>query len=185
MMHTLTDEQGLVLVKLARATIAAELGVHTDWPGGDDALHHRGATFVTLEIDGALRGCIGTLSAFRSIRDDVTENALAAAFNDPRFPPLSASELERVSVSVSLLTAPVALEFDGTEAGAIDALRPGVDGLILRSGRHRATYLPQVWRQLPDPKQFLHGLKRKARLDERFWSPNIELLRYEVREWSE
>lgn len=185
MTTTLTDEQGLELVKLARATISAELGVHTDWPGNDDALHHPGATFVTLEINGALRGCIGTLSAFRSIRDDVTENAIAAAFNDPRFPPLSANELDRVTVSVSLLTPPVAIEFDGTEAGAVAALRPGIDGVILHSGRHRATYLPQVWRQLPEPAQFLRSLKRKARLDEHFWSPNIELQRYEVREWSE
>lgn len=185
MTHTLTDEQGRELVRLARAAIAAELGAHADWPGGDDALHHPGATFVTLEIDGALRGCIGTLSAFRSIRDDVIENALAAAFNDPRFAPLRAAELERVTVSVSLLTTPVAIEYGGTEAGAIAALRPGIDGVILRSGRHRATYLPQVWQQLSEPAQFLRGLKRKARLDEHFWSPSIELQRYEVREWSE
>lgn len=181
----LTDEQGQVLVKLARANIAAELGFKAPWPEHDDFLKHPGASFVTLHLDGQLRGCIGTLVPYRELCDDVAENALSAAFHDPRFRPLSAAEYPEIELSVSVLSPPQPVEFDGTEAGAIAALQPGSDGVVLYAGRHRATYLPQVWESLPDPQEFLRSLKRKARLDDHFWSSEVRLERYSVDEWSE
>jgi len=121
------------------------------------------ATFVTLTLHGQLRGCIGSLEAHRSLYDDVTRNARAAAFGDPRFPPLTADELPAVRIEVSVLTVPQPLQFS-SEADALRRLRPGIDGVIFQYGSRQATFLPQVWEQLPEPHEFMAHLKQKAGL---------------------
>ncbi|MCE1178296.1 MAG: AmmeMemoRadiSam system protein A [Micrococcales bacterium] len=160
----LPAQAGPTLLALARGAIADRLGA--DAPLADDLgtwLDEPGATFVTLTRDAHLRGCIGSLQARRSLREDVRDNAVAAATRDPRFPPLHADELRGIRVEVSLLSPAVPLEVE-TEEQAVRALHQGVDGVVLQAGSHRATYLPQVWRQLPDPRDFLASLRRKAGL---------------------
>ena len=180
-------ELGLALLKIARQAIGKELGVACDVPAAALALpelQQPGATFVTLTLDGELRGCIGTLQAHRPLIDDVRANALAAAFLDSRFQPLTRDEFDAVRVEVSLLAAPQPMSFAG-EADALAQLRPNIDGVILESGLHRATFLPQVWESLPDPHQFMAHLKRKAGLPADYWSADIQLSRYEVTKWKE
>jgi AmmeMemoRadiSam system protein A len=180
----LDTDKGIILLRLARAAIAAELGfISHDYPRSD-WLEESGATFVTLTLDGRLRGCIGSLEAHRPLIDDVRHNAVAAAFRDPRFMPLSEAEFADTVIEVSLLSAPEAIRF-GSEADARAQLQRGRDGVILEYGLHRATYLPQVWAQLPDPESFLNELKVKAGLPEDFWSDDIRLSRYSVQKFSE
>lgn len=176
-------ELGDTLLALARGAIAERFGR----PGAmatHEALGEPGATFVTLTQDGNLRGCIGSLEAHRALLHDVRENAVAAAFRDPRFSPLAAEEFEFTRVEVSLLTAPAPLAFvDETDFMA--QLRPGVDGIVFQYGRHRSTFLPQVWESLPDPAQFMQQLKRKAGLPPNFWHESVSIARYEVTKWKE
>ncbi|MGE3774305.1 MAG: AmmeMemoRadiSam system protein B [Gammaproteobacteria bacterium] len=150
----------------------------------DARLDAAGAVFVTLKEDGRLRGCIGSLEACRPLREDVAANAVAAALEDPRFAPLAVRELSQVKVEVSLLSAPTPMAVN-SEAEALAALRPGRDGVVLAHGVHRATFLPQVWEQLPTPREFLAQLKHKAGLPTDFWAPDVTLSRYGVRKWSE
>ncbi|WP_153116792.1 AmmeMemoRadiSam system protein A [Rhodocyclus tenuis] len=154
----------------------------------DDALNARlrapGATFVTITEYGRLRGCIGSLEAWRPLIDDVRANALAAAFRDSRFAPLTAAELAAIRVEVSLLGASTPLDFRN-EAEALAQLRPGQDGVILSCDGRRATFLPQVWDELPDPPEFLAQLKRKAGLPAAYWNERIALSRYAVQKWQE
>ena len=131
-----------------------------------------------------MRGCIGSLQAHRPLADDVVANALAAAFRDPRFPPLAADELAVTRIEVSLLAQAEPLPC-ADEAEALERLRPGIDGLILSCGAQRATFLPQVWDSLPQPHDFLAQLKRKAGLPADYWSPQLTLERYRVRKWKE
>ncbi len=121
------------------------------------------ATFVTLTIDGRLRGCIGSILPQRALIDDVIENARAAAFKDPRFPPLSAEEFPRVAIEVSLLTLPRPLPYEDV-ADLRRKIRPGVDGVIIRFDGRQATFLPSVWEQLPDFEKFFEHLCLKAGL---------------------
>ena len=155
---------------------------------GDDALAARlrapGATFVTLTEGGRLRGCIGTLEAWRPLIEDVRANAVAAAFRDSRFAPLTAAELPAIRVEVSLLGASTPLDFRD-ETDALAQLRPGQDGVILSVDGRRATFLPQVWDELPEPREFLTQLKRKAGLPATYWSEHIALSRYAVHKWKE
>lgn len=175
---------GAALLVRARNAIAAEFG-HAPLPEPDHtALHQPGATFVTLTQRGELRGCIGSLEAWRPLEQDVRANAKAAAFRDPRFLPLPADELAATRVEVSLLTAAVPLNFS-SEEDAINQLRPGIDGVILESGLHRGTFLPQVWDSLPEPRLFMAHLKQKAGLPPNFWSSDLKLSRYEVQKWTE
>lgn len=148
------------------------------------ALAAPGATFVTLTQHGQLRGCIGSLEAYRPLEQDVRANALAAALRDPRFQPLAAHELERTRVEVSLLTAAEDMRFLN-EADAQRQLRPAIDGVILECNGRRGTFLPQVWEQLPDVRQFMAHLKQKAGFPPDFWSPEVRLQRYQVRKWQE
>ncbi len=182
-------EQGRLLTALARNAIAGEFGgptvdlPHPDW------LNRPGAVFVTLTQQGAdgqseLRGCIGSLEAHRKLIDDLLANARAAAFQDPRFPPLSRDELARTRVEVSILSPAQPLRFS-SEADARAQLRPGIDGVILQHDWHRATFLPQVWEQLPEPRQFLANLKRKAGLAADFWANDLRLSRYQVEKFKE
>lgn len=150
-----------------------------------------GATFVTLSKNGALRGCIGSLEAQRPLREDIEANAVAAAFADPRFAPLTADEFQHTHIEVSLLGTAESIDLPqgrgkaADEAAALARLRPGVDGVILSHDGRRATFLPQVWETLPDPARFLAQLKQKAGLPPDFWDERIQLARYEVQKWKE
>jgi AmmeMemoRadiSam system protein A len=135
------------------------------------------ATFVTLEKHGQLRGCIGMLTAVRPLVEDITENAFSAAFNDPRFPPLTADELDALEIHLSLLTPAEAMTFS-SEQDLLSQLQPHIDGLILQEGFRRGTFLPSVWEQLPEPEQFLRHLKQKAGLPPDYWSDSINASRY-------
>lgn len=143
-----------------------------------------GASFVTLTRQGELRGCIGTLEAHRPLGIDVRENAVAAAFRDPRFTPLTRAEFDDVRVEVSVLSPAEALVV-ASEEHALETLRPHVDGVVFEYGDHRSTFLPQVWEQLPDPAEFLAYLKRKAGLPADFWAEQVRLSRYTVSKWKE
>ena len=175
---------GSTLIGIARAAIGEKLGgpacAHPSVPW----LERPGATFVTLTCENTLRGCIGSLEARRTLALDVRENALAAAFRDPRFKPLTAQEWARTLVEISLLSALEALPL-GDESQVLERLRPGIDGLVLEFGHHRGTFLPQVWEQLPEPASFLMNLKRKAGLPPDFWEPEMRLSRYTVSKWRE
>jgi hypothetical protein len=131
-----------------------------------------------------LRGCIGTLESHRSLLADVKSNAVSAALRDPRFPPLSASEIGITRIEVSLLSPTEPMVFKD-EADALAQLRPGVDGVVFEAGHLRSTFLPQVWEQLPTPQLFMAHLKSKAGLPENFWADNIKLSRYTVSKWHE
>lgn len=175
---------GEVLLNRAHNAIATKL----DQPVPPD-LHHPalfdlGATFITLTQQGKLRGCIGSLEAHRPLGDDVWANAQAAAFRDPRFSPLTAEELPRTRVEVSLLTKATPMTFTNEE-DALHQLRPHVDGVILQWQGRRGTFLPQVWESLPEPHQFMIHLKQKAGLPADFWASDVQLFRYEVQKWKE
>ena len=177
-------ELGEVLLTLARAAIGDRLGVAAGAAPTHAALAADGATFVTLRLGGELRGCIGTLEAHRALGADVRANAVAAAFRDPRFAPLTAGEFTAMAIEVSVLgrSEPLAA---ADERDALVRLRPGVDGVILAHGHRRATFLPQVWEQLPDPREFLAALKRKAGLPDDFWDTRVTLARYAVVKYAE
>jgi AmmeMemoRadiSam system protein A len=177
-------DRGQTLLAIARGSIAARLDIPPPPFDATEWLNVPGATFVTLTCAGALRGCIGSLVAERALRADVESNALAAAFSDPRFPPLSKREYREIEVEVSLLSPmqPVTVE---SETHALTLLRPGVDGVLLEYGRRRGTFLPQVWEQLPEPHAVLAHLKQKAGLPADFWAEEIRLSRYTVTKWRE
>lgn len=178
------SEIGQVLLSLARQTLVAELTGGTLSIPAAPWLQRSGACFVTLHRDGELRGCIGTIEAQRPLVEDVQANARAAAFADPRFPPLEASELEGLTIEVSLLSELEPLAFE-SEADLVGKVRPGVDGLLLEHGFHRGTFLPAVWRSLPSAALFVRKLKSKAGLPETFWSSEIVVRRYTTHSWSE
>lgn len=137
------------------------------------------ATFVTLQRDGKLRGCMGSLEASRPLVADIAHNAHAAAFRDPRFPPLTDAELADLEIHLSILSPleplPVADERD-----LLRKVRPGIDGLVLRDRTHRGTFLPSVWESLAEPSEFVRELKRKAGLPTDTWSDDWEVFRYTV-----
>lgn len=184
----MNTDTGRILLTLARTAIGNELDHHR--PGGATApansawLQAPGATFVTLNADEQLRGCIGTLEAHRPLIDDVTANAVAAAFRDPRFKPLLHDEFSEIDIEVSLLSAMEMLRWDD-EDHALAQLRPGIDGVVLHYGHHRSTFLPQVWEQLADRTEFIAQLKYKAGLPPDFWSNELKLSRYTVSKWRE
>ncbi len=142
-----------------------------------------GACFVTLRRDGELRGCIGSLEPRRALAEDVAANAYSAAFRDPRFPPLEAAERPGLDFHVAILGPREPLTA-ASEADLLRQLRPGTDGLVLRDGAHRATFLPAVWDSLPDPLRFVRELKHKAGLPRDHWSPEVRLERYRVESFS-
>ena len=148
------------------------------------ALTVRRSSFVTLRRNEELRGCCGTLDAPRPLAEDVWRNAWAAAFNDYRFPALTAAEWPQINVHLSLLTVPEPLDV-GTEEQLLALLQPSVDGLILESDTGRATFLPAVWEQLPDPVQFVRHLKMKAGWSATYWSDRVRCLRYTTESFGE
>ena len=184
----MANDKGKILISIARAAIAESLGLaHTsidELAQGEPWLREKAACFVTLTQYGQLRGCIGTLEAHRPLLEDVIHNANAAAFRDTRFSPLSADELDETEIEISLLSAMQPLDFS-SEQDALAQLRPGIDGVLFEYGQHRSTFLPQVWQQLPDSKDFMAHLKNKAGLASDFWADEIKLYRYSVTKWKE
>jgi len=140
-------------------------------------LSQQRATFVTLEKNKQLRGCIGMLEAVLPLVEDISENAFSAAFKDPRFPPLDRSELKDLEIHISILSPSVEINFT-SEEDLIAQIRPNIDGLILESGTRRGTFLPSVWQSIPDSSQFLRHLKQKAGLAKNYWSDQIKVYRY-------
>lgn len=177
-------ELGIALIALARSAIGARFGAAALAIVHQPALDRPGATFVTLIQDGELRGCVGSLEPRRALSDDVRSNAIAAAFRDPRFPPLAAREFPVTSVEVSLLSPPRPFAV-ADEADLARQLNPGTDGIVLQYEHRRATFLPQVWETLPEPRDFVAALKRKAGLREDFWAPGMNVARYTVIKWKE
>ena len=178
------ENAGATLIALARAAIADKFGASPHYPDPAGWLQQPRATFVTLTLNGELRGCIGSLEAKRPLGIDVRENAVGAAFRDPRFKPLTVDEWKDTHVEVSLLSPLEALEPDSDEA--LQAmLRPGIDGVLIQYGHHRSTFLPQVWEQLPKPRDFLASLRRKAGLPPDLFEPGLKVWRYTVTKWGE
>lgn len=174
------DRDGQRLAQLARAAIGEALGGPPCRPGGDPG--DPGASFVTLTLDGDLRGCMGSLTPHGSLAEDLVGHARAAALHDHRFEPLRPEELPRLAVEVSLLS-PLRALACADEADLLRQLRPGVDGLLLEFDGRNVTFLPQVWDDLPDPAAFLRALKRKAGWAAAFWSPQIRAWTYTVEAW--
>lgn len=189
--QALSDEQKDGLKKLSMASIRH--GLQTGEPlsvedyigkeGGSEKLpDYPAAAFVTLKKDGQLRGCIGSLSAYRPLSEDVAGNAFAAAFRDHRFNSLSEDEVAEIEVSISVLTTPELMVFT-TEQDLISQLQPGVDGMILTEGGNHGTFLPSVWENYPEPASFLTHLKMKAGLPADYWSGTVKIERYETVSW--
>ena len=179
-------DKARILLQIARAAIAEslELSVAEKKLEDEDWLQQKGACFITLMQQDQLRGCIGTLDAHRPLLDDVKANAKAAAFKDTRFSPLTSDELNTTQIELSLLSPIQALSFS-SEQDALSQLQSGIDGLVFQYGYQRSTFLPQVWEQLPDAKNFMAHLKHKADLPGDFWSDDIKLYRYSVSKWKE
>ena len=176
----LTGESRGLLATIARQAVVAAAKREPYAPAGEwiaGRLAEPGASFVTLRSAGELRGCIGSLAARRALGVDVAETARAAALSDRRFAPVAAHELARLTIELSLLTPPEPFAV-GSRAALLAALTPGVDGLVLEEHGHRATFLPAVWTQLPDPESFVLHLERKAGLAPGSWSAARRCFRY-------
>ena len=185
----LTPDEKKILLQEARS--ALEHGVRgekqpaLDLKSMPKRLKETGASFITLTIHGNLRGCIGALEPYQPLAQDVREHALAAAMEDPRFPPVTADELGKIEIEISRLTLPVKLTYTDPE-DLLSKLRPQVDGVILRDGFRRATFLPQVWEKLPDKSEFLDNLCYKMGAPPDTWRHKVlEVLIYQVEEFHE
>jgi len=177
-------ELGHVLLTVARSAIGTQFGLRGDDGFDLAALREPGATFVTLRQADELRGCIGSLEPTRPLGVDVRQNAQAAAFRDPRFPPLAIGEFAATSIEVSMLSLAQRIDVRDEEE-LLSRLRPGVDGVILELAGRRATFLPQVWETFAGPREFIAALKRKAGWPSGFWSPAMNVSRYVVTKWAE
>ena len=185
----LTEEEGKYLLDVARRTIEEQLfnrkgpkKSDVDFPGIFNA--HRG-TFVTLTIQGGLRGCIGHITPQETLLEGIKANAINAAFKDPRFRPLNKKEWKNVKIEVSILTDPKPLSYTGAN-DLLEKLRPDVDGVILKKGYHQSTFLPQVWEQLPKKEEFLTHLCQKAGLEGDEWKKgDLEVSTYQVQAFEE
>lgn len=180
-MSQFTNDEKKILLDLADAAIKYGLEHHArlplkldDYPKKLCAL---GASFVTLELDGDLRGCIGSLEAYQPLIKDVAENAYNAAFSDPRFYPLQKNEYSHLTKHISILSKPEPMYFT-SEADLLRQLRPNIDGLILSDHGQRGTFLPAVWESLPTKELFWQHLKLKAGLPENYWSDTLKVERY-------
>ncbi|HGX92302.1 MAG TPA: AmmeMemoRadiSam system protein A [Candidatus Tenderia sp.] len=184
----LSTSQKQTLLALARESIRYGLEHGTVMPVPperyDTELQKPGACFVTLTLAAELRGCIGSLEAYRPLVVDVAHNAYAAAFSDPRFAPLSRAELAQIKTEISVLN-PAEEISANSEAALLAQLRPGIDGLILQEGQRRGTFLPSVWQQLPTAAQFLTHLKLKAGLPANYWSDTLRFFRYTTTQFGE
>jgi AmmeMemoRadiSam system protein A len=189
MEELLSAEEKAILLGLARQAI--EDAVHgkpfspLDLNRLSEATRKPGASFVTLTINGELRGCIGALEAYQPLAEDVREHAVGAALQDYRFPPVTEDELKELEIEISYLTPPQPLKYK-TQEELLERLRPGVDGVILRDGLHRATFLPQVWEKLPDPADFLSHLCAKMGASPNTWRyRTLQVYTYQVEEFHE
>ncbi|MGC8856063.1 MAG: AmmeMemoRadiSam system protein A [Anaerolineae bacterium] len=185
----LSEEEKRILLQLARQ--ALEHGVHgtklppLDWASLPERLRAPGATFVTLTVKGALRGCVGALEPYQPLAEDVREHAIAAALEDYRFPPVRPEELNRICIEVSVLTRPQPLEY-ATADELLSRLRPHIDGVILQDGLRRATFLPQVWDKIPAPADFLDNLCYKMGVSPDLWRrKHLDVFIYQVEEFHE
>jgi len=178
---SLEPDSRATLLRTAAAAIEAGLGTRAEKLPDIDrlpaSLREPRASFVTLTIDGDLRGCCGTLEPARPLAHDVWRNAQASAFRDPRFPRLLAREWRRTRIEVSVLTPCERIEVTSEEM-LLDSLVPGADGVLLAWRGMRATFLPKVWEQLDDPRVFLRHLKVKAGWAADFWASDVEAWRY-------
>ena len=170
------------LLQVARNSIRHGLQhggpLEVDYQEYPPSLQAQRASFVTLHRDGRLRGCIGHLTAIQPLVVDVAGNAYAAAFQDPRFPPVQMAELEDIDLEISVLSVPEPLPYADRE-DLLARIRPGVDGLILTGpAGHSGTFLPSVWESLPQPQEFLSNLVLKAGLPLGYWSDDIRMQRY-------
>lgn len=185
----LTDAEKAILLRIARDSMTTAVEGATlpqfDLNALPEALRADGASFVTLSVGGALRGCIGTLEAYQALALDVALRAAEAALEDPRFSPVLPAELPHIHIEVSRLTTPAPLTYQ-TPDELITALRPGIDGVVLRDGPHRATFLPQVWSQLAEPGHFLDQLCYKMGSQPALWREgHPQVLTYQVEEFHE
>ena len=185
----LTLDEKSTLLRLARE--AVENAVRGQEPPTLDlgnlptSLRADAASFITLTIHGNLRGCIGALEPYQPLAQDVREHAIAAALEDPRFPPVRPEELDKIEIEVSRLTFPKKLEYTDT-TDLLARLRPNVDGVILHDGYRRATFLPQVWDKIPDKAEFLDNLCYKMGVPGDTWRhKHLEVLIYQVEEFHE
>ncbi len=187
-MASLTDQEKKGLLKLARSAITAHLkeGETIDrLESISPVLAENRGCFVTLHKRGMLRGCIGTMEPIQPLAKAVEENALNAAFRDPRFPPLTEAELAEIDLEISVLTVPEVLEYDDG-ADLKSKLKPGIHGVILSQGWHRSTFLPQVWDQLPDTETFLGHLCRKGGMGPDCWKKgDVVVKTYQAEYFSE
>jgi AmmeMemoRadiSam system protein A len=185
----LTSDEKNILLRLARE--ALERGVKgerlppLDLGSLPPRLRMQGASFVTLTVHGDLRGCIGALEPYQPLAEDVREHAVAAALNDFRFPPVGPGELSDIHIEVSRLTMPEPLAYTSSE-DLLVKLRPGIDGVLLRYGSRRATFLPQVWEKVPDPAEFLDHLCMKMGASPGLWrEKELQVSIYQVEEFHE
>ena len=178
------DALGEILIPIARSAIGGIFGLQYTADESHPFLRDQGATFVTLNRQGRLRGCIGSLQAHRPLLEDLKANAKAAAFLDPRFEPLTQTEFTTTRLEVSLLSPSESIDVT-SESDALEKIRPGIDGLILQHVERRATFLPQVWESIGEPLEFLRQLRLKAGLGASFWAADVKLWRYTVVKYSE
>ncbi|MGO0306016.1 AmmeMemoRadiSam system protein A [Endozoicomonas acroporae] len=184
-----TESQKRELLRLARKTISE--GCTRSLPPKPlpeedlaDFFLQQAASFVTLQKREELRGCIGSTQAYRTLLDDVIHNAFASAFRDPRFPPVTESELTDIKIEVSVLTPKERMDI-ADEKDLLQQLNPGIDGLLIRNPQYSATFLPQVWQQLPNARQFLAHLKSKAGMTPGLWPDDMECFRYQCVKFKE
>lgn len=175
------DHERALMLQLAEASIRHGVSRGVPLPVEleefPETFRDAGACFVTLNRHGMLRGCIGSLEPHRPLLVDIVHNAFAAAFSDPRFPPLAAAELHELELHISILSAATPISFR-SEADLIAQLQPGIDGLIIEERGRRGTFLPSVWESLPQPREFLRHLKMKAGLPADYWSDTVRMSRY-------
>lgn len=180
-MSQFTQDEKKILRDLADAAIKYGLEHHARLPLNlneySKKLSELGASFVTLELNGNLRGCIGSLEAYQPLIKDVAENAYNAAFSDPRFYPLQKDEYPQLTKHISVLSKSEPIHFT-SETDLLRQLRPNIDGLILSDHGQRGTFLPAVWESLPTPELFLKHLKLKAGLPEDYWSNTLKVEKY-------
>ena len=189
MSTSLTDGEKQTLLRIAREAIEGAVRGKSVPPLEEatltPALREDGASFVTLTIHNDLRGCIGALEAYQPLVDDVREHAVAAALQDPRFPPVSEKELDRIHIEVSRLTKPQELDYSNGE-DLLTKLRQNIDGVILKHGFRRATFLPQVWEKIPEPEEFLRQLCYKMGERPNLWrDTKLQVYVYQVEEFHE
>ena len=179
----LTQEDQQICRKIALQSIKHGLeegrALHVNTSDYSSDLQQNLASFVTLHKNGELRGCIGALEAQQPLINDISEHAYAAAFQDPRFSVLQDNEYEQLELEISVLGKPELMTFE-SEKDLLQQIRPDVDGLIIEYGYNRGTFLPSVWQQLPDKKEFLNHLKMKAGLPVHWWDNAAKISRYET-----